>query len=222
MILAETIGVEGHVTGLDFYPELLAYGENLVAKAGLSERISFKEGNINQLPFAHNSFDWVWSADCIGYPLAELTPLLEELIRVIKPGGRIMLLGWTSQQVLPGYPFLEARLNGTCSGYLPHLKGKNPEHNFLRASHWMQAAGQEEVQALTFVGEVLAPLGEGVRAAITALFGMLWGNRTEEVSEEDWREYQRLCHPDSPDFILNLPGYYAFFTYTLFQGRVRL
>ena len=35
-----------------------------------------------------------------------------------------------------------------------------------------------------------------------------------------WAEFQRLCQPDSPDFILNLPDYYAFFTYTMFYGKV--
>ena len=41
-----------------------------------------------------------------------------------------------------------------------------------------------------------------------------------ELSEEDWAEYQRLCLPGSSDFILDLPEYYAFFTYSMFQGRV--
>jgi ubiquinone/menaquinone biosynthesis C-methylase UbiE len=37
---------------------------------------------------------------------------------------------------------------------------------------------------------------------------------------EDWAQYQRLCQPESPDFILNLPDYYAFFTYSMFRGKV--
>jgi demethylmenaquinone methyltransferase/2-methoxy-6-polyprenyl-1,4-benzoquinol methylase len=47
---------------------------------------------------------------------------------------------------------------------------------------------------------------------------MLWGTRQPEVSESDWRDYQRLCRPESPDFVLNQPGYYAFFTYTVFRA----
>jgi demethylmenaquinone methyltransferase/2-methoxy-6-polyprenyl-1,4-benzoquinol methylase len=49
---------------------------------------------------------------------------------------------------------------------------------------------------------------------------MLWGTPQPNVSPEDWNEYQRLCKPTSPDFVLNIPGYYSFFTYTVFQGRV--
>jgi len=29
-----------------------------------------------------------------------------------------------------------------------------------------------------------------------------------------------VCHPNSPDFILDLPEYCAFFTYTLLSGKV--
>jgi ubiquinone/menaquinone biosynthesis C-methylase UbiE len=222
LLLAEAVGAQGHITGLDLAADLLAYGEQLVAKAGFSERVTFQEGSINQLPFADNSFDWVWSADCIGYPLGELPLLLAELKRVVKPGGAIILLAWSSQQVLPGYPLLEARLNGTCSSYLPYLKGKNPDLNFLRALRWFEEAGLTDVKAQTFVGDVHAPLDQGVRLALTSLFQMLWGTPTSEVSPEDWREYQRLCLPESPDFILNLPGCYAFFTYSLFRGNVPL
>ena len=41
-----------------------------------------------------------------------------------------------------------------------------------------------------------------------------------ELSEEGWAEYQRLGLAESPDFILDLPECYAFYTYSMFRGRV--
>ena len=41
-----------------------------------------------------------------------------------------------------------------------------------------------------------------------------------ELTPEDWVEFQRLCQPGSPDFILDLPDYYAFYTYSMFRGKV--
>ena len=195
-------------------------GENFAREAGLAEQITFRQGDMSHLPFDEDTFDWAWSADCVGYPAGELTPLLKELMPVVKPGGRIIILAWSSQQLLPGYPLLEARLNATCSAYMPFLKENPPELNFLRAMHWFQEAGLEEIKAQTFVGDVQAPLNGGERIALTSLFGMLWGQPQPEVAPEDWREYQRLCTPESTDFMLELPGYYAFFTYSLFQGKV--
>ena len=218
--LAKAVGPDGRITGLDVEPGLLAYGEEVVRQAGLSNQIQFREGDVNSLPFEDGSFDWAWSADCIGYPAWDLLPVLKELMRVVRPGGGIFLLAWSSQQILPGYALLEARLNATCSGYLPFLKDKNPEEHFLRAPRWFQEAGLEEIKAQTFVGQAQAPLGEDVRIALASLFEMLWGQPQPQVSPEDWEACQRLCKPGSAGFILDQPGYYAFFTYTLVRGKV--
>jgi demethylmenaquinone methyltransferase/2-methoxy-6-polyprenyl-1,4-benzoquinol methylase len=78
----------------------------------------------------------------------------------------------------------------------------------------------EDTQALTFLYDIRAPLKNGERKALTSLFEMLWGTQQPDVLVEDWEEYQRLCGPASPEFILNLPEYYGFFTYTLFRGQV--
>jgi demethylmenaquinone methyltransferase/2-methoxy-6-polyprenyl-1,4-benzoquinol methylase len=219
-LLAEAVGSAGHVTGVDILPEFLTYGEDLARQADLSERITFREGDMNRLPFEADSFDWAWSADCVGYPAGELTPILQEMMRVVRPGGSIILLAWSSQQVLPGYPLLEARLNATCSSYLPFLKDKRPDQNFLQASRWFQEVGLEDIQAQTFVRTVQAPLPPGERGGLISLFDMLWGQPQPEVSQENWKEYQRLCTPGSADCILDLAGYYAFFTYSMFRGRV--
>jgi len=220
LLLAEAVGCEGHVTGLDVLPEFLAFGEKLAEQAGLSERITFREGDMNHLPFAEDTFDWAWSADCIGYPAGELSSLLRELVRVVRPGGNVIILAWSSQQVLPGYPLLEAQLNASCSAYLPFLKGKRPELHFLRGLRWFQEAGLEQVRAQTFVGDVQSPLSAGERTALISLFEMLWAEPQLDEASEDWKEIQRLCMPESANFILDQPGYYAFFSYTMFRGRV--
>ncbi len=221
MLLAEDVGPAGHVTGLDLSPEFLLQAEEIVRQSGLSEQISFREGNVNELPFDDDTFDWLWSADCVGYPAVESPSILKELARVVKPGGSVGILGWSSQQLLPGYPLLEARLNAIAPGYAAFFKGMRPEHHFSRALGWFHSVGFEEPTALTFAGNVQAPLSEGLRDALLALFEMLWaGAESEATAAEDWAEFQRLCQPESPDFILGRPDYYAFFTYSLFRGRV--
>jgi demethylmenaquinone methyltransferase/2-methoxy-6-polyprenyl-1,4-benzoquinol methylase len=220
LLLAEAIGTQGQVTGMDILPALLAHGQDLIHQAGYAGQVAFCAGDVSYLPFADRFFDWAWSADCIGYPVGELAPLLAELKRVVKPGGSILILAWSSQQLLPGYPLLEARLNATCSAYIPYLKDANPDLHFIRAGHSFQEAGLEDVHAQTFVGDVKAPLNSGQRTALISLFNMLWGQPQPGVSPQDWQAYQRLCTPASTEFILDLPDYYAFFTYSLFRGKV--
>jgi len=220
LLLAEVVGADGQITGVDTLPEVLAVGRQTAEQAGYGDRITFCEGDVSRLPFEDDSFDWAWSADCIGYPVGELRPQLMDLARVVRPGGCVIVLGWSSQQVLPGYPLLEARLNATCSGYLPYLRGKSPELHFLRALREFRQAGLRDVRARTFVGDVQAPLSGGQRIALASLFEMLWGQPQPEVIAEDWLAYQRLCTPGSTDFILDGDDYYAFFTYSMFRGNV--
>jgi len=130
LLLAEAVGPAGHVTGLDLSPQFLVHAREIAEKAGLSERISFQQGDVNRLPFDDDTFDWAWSANCVGYQPAEPLPMLTELTRVVKPGGSVAILVWSSQQLLPGYPLLEARLNATSSGIAPFVKGKRPKLHF--------------------------------------------------------------------------------------------
>lgn len=226
LLLAETVGPAGHVTGLDLSRKLLDHAEEMIRQAGLSERITFQEGDVNQLPFDDDTFDWVWSADCVGYAPMEPLPLIRELARVVRPGGSVAILAWSSEELLPGHPLLEARLKATTAGIAPFAPGKPPESHFLRALGWFRDAGLEESTAHTFVGTVHAPLSEDIYSGLEDLFKMRWpGVETElaqhgEDGEHLLAEYRRLCLPESPDFILRHPDYYAFFTYTMFHGRV--
>ena len=212
--LAEAVASDGHVTGIDLSPELLVQAREIVMKSNLSQHIFFQEGNVNNLPFDDNSFDWVWSVDTIWSERP-----VKELARVVKPGGTVAIIVWSSQQLLPGYPVLEARLNATSAGIAPFDKGMRPESHFLRALGWLRKAGLVEPKARTLVGDIEAPLSEDAIIALLSLFQMRWEGAQSEITAEDWAEYQRLCQPGSPDFILNLPDYYAFFTYSLFYGK---
>jgi SAM-dependent methyltransferase len=218
--LAEAVAPAGHVTGLDLSPGFLRHAREAADRSSLSERVSFQEGDVSRLLFDDDTFDWVWSSDCVGFIPAQPLPLLKELERVTKPGGSVAILFWSSQMLLPGYPQLEALLNATSLGIAPFIKGKGPESHFLRALGWFRDAGFEGCTARTFVGDVHAPLSADIRAALISLFEMRWGEPRSELSPEDWAEYQRLCQPESPHCVLDLPDYYAFFTYSMFWGKV--
>ncbi|OEU69366.1 MAG: methyltransferase type 11 [Desulfovibrio sp. S3730MH75] len=220
LLLAKEVEPHGHITGLDITPEFIQYGNKIVMERGLSNQITFREGDAANLPFEDNTFDWVWSSDCVGYPVTDNPiQLIKELKRVVKPGGTLAILAWSSQQLLPGYPLLEARLNAVSSGYSRLIKGKKPEQHFLRALGWFADAGFQEFSAKTFVSDFQAPLNNDIVVGLGSLFQMLWGEPLPELAKKDWAEFERLCLPESPDFILNEPNYYAFFTYSMFFGK---
>jgi ubiquinone/menaquinone biosynthesis C-methylase UbiE len=226
-LLSGAIAPGGHVTGLDLSTQYLDYAQARVGELNLSEEITFREGDVNQLPFDDGRFDWAWSMDTlwpgpkeVGCPSEDPFSMVKELARVVKPGGTLAILYWSSQKLLPGYPLLEARLSTTSQATAPFQLGMTPEQHVLRGLAWLREAGLVELKAHTFVADVVAPLDDKIRDALALTFWMFWGGVELEVSERDWAEYNRLCQPASPDFILSSRDYYAFHTYTMFQGRV--
>ena len=81
LLLAEAVGPDGRITGIDIVPELLAFGNDRVRRAGFSDRITFCQGDVSRIPFADDSFDLVVTSGALEYvPLAEG---INELARVI-------------------------------------------------------------------------------------------------------------------------------------------
>ena len=58
----------------------------LTAEQGLAERISIVEGNFEELPFGHESFDVAWSQDALLHS-ADRRRVLGEVARVLASGG---------------------------------------------------------------------------------------------------------------------------------------
>jgi len=132
----------------------------------------------------------------------------------------VIIIAWSSQQLLLGCPVLEAHLNATSSGIAPFVGGWRLSYISRAWRVGFRREGMVEVTARTFAGDVSAPPSGEVHDALIALIGMRWGDVEAELSEVDLVEYQRLCLAESPEFILDIPDYYAFFTYSMFRGRV--
>jgi demethylmenaquinone methyltransferase / 2-methoxy-6-polyprenyl-1,4-benzoquinol methylase len=98
--LAEAVGKDGKVTGLDFSKNMLKIGEEKIQSRHM-DQANLIHGNAMELPFDDNTFDYV----TIGFGLRNVpdyNQVLREMHRVLKPGGMAVCLE-TSQPTMPGF-----------------------------------------------------------------------------------------------------------------------
>jgi SAM-dependent methyltransferase len=97
-VVAVTAAVKGaHVTGLDLTPELI---EQAKANASLAVvTVDWRVGDAEALPFADGTFDVVTSQ--FGHMFAPRPEVAtREMLRVLKPGGRIAFATWPPEQLV--------------------------------------------------------------------------------------------------------------------------
>ena len=82
---------DSRIIGLDLSEGMLAVMRDKVAKAGLEGRICCEQGDSEAMRFADASFDVVTIAFGIRN-FAHREAALREILRVLKPGGRLVIL----------------------------------------------------------------------------------------------------------------------------------
>jgi demethylmenaquinone methyltransferase/2-methoxy-6-polyprenyl-1,4-benzoquinol methylase len=104
LLLARAVGPNGSVVLADINPSMLAGAERRLAGNPLASRISLKEADAEALPFADETFDVV----TIGFGLRNVTRkdrAIREMLRVLKPGGRMVVLEFSSPVAALVRPF---------------------------------------------------------------------------------------------------------------------
>ncbi len=118
------------VTGIDLTPAMLEIGERKVAAAGLSDRVSLREGSATALPFGDSSFDAALCA--FGFRnFPDIPASLAETARILRNGGRLVVLEFFRPR--------SALLGAFTSGWLRCLsamfaKGVSSDYAYLRTS----------------------------------------------------------------------------------------
>ncbi|MGE5221383.1 MAG: class I SAM-dependent methyltransferase [Omnitrophica WOR_2 bacterium] len=91
--LARAVGPSGRVDALDLSQAMIDQARLKREQAVLNDRVHFRQGNARELPYPDESFDIVYNAYMLDLiPLDGFEPILREMQRVLKPGGRLVLL----------------------------------------------------------------------------------------------------------------------------------
>jgi demethylmenaquinone methyltransferase/2-methoxy-6-polyprenyl-1,4-benzoquinol methylase len=90
LAFAQAVGPTGEVLGTDFCEPMLRHAPAKAARAGLAN-VRFEVADVTQLPYADASFDLA----SISFGIRNVedpSQALSELGRVVKPGGRVLIL----------------------------------------------------------------------------------------------------------------------------------
>lgn len=86
-IIAEEVGASGHVTGMDLSEERLAQARRVNERHA---HVRLHVGDVRDTRLPDASFDFTWSQFVLQY-LPDRRAALEELVRVTRPGGRVVI-----------------------------------------------------------------------------------------------------------------------------------
>jgi|SRR5262245_304883 len=93
---ASRVGAGGRVTGLDPNPGMIAVA------AEHAPQIEWQPGSAESLPFPDDSFDAVVSQFGLMF-FADRSQAIREMMRVIVPGGRLVVAVWDALENMPAY-----------------------------------------------------------------------------------------------------------------------
>ena len=163
LALRRRIGADGRVVGSDFSEAMLDLARRKSGEEGLP--VEFGWADALDLPYGDESFDAV----TIGFGarnLADLGKGLSEMARVLRPGGRLVILEITRPQREPLSSFYSLWFDrlvpviGSFAGdseaysYLPNSVRSFPDPQRLAAM--IDAAGFTEIRWLLLAGGIIA------------------------------------------------------------------
>ena len=155
-IMAEKILHPDMIIGVDISNGMLDLGRVKIKKLGLENTITLVQGDSESLPFAENQFDAVTVAFGVRN-FENLTKGLTDILRVLKPGGKLVVLEFSKPKapvikqfyglymdyIAPGFGKLFSK-NKTAYSYLNQSIKNFPERkNFTQI---LQQTGYQNIQ----------------------------------------------------------------------------
>lgn len=113
--MAEAVGEEGKVHGIDISSGMLLVSRQRLEKAGLWKRVELTCDDAMKMPYADNKFDAVFTSFALElFDVPEIPKVLAEIRRVLRPNGRVGVISMSKADgaslLLKAYEWLHKKL----------------------------------------------------------------------------------------------------------------
>ena len=135
------------MTGIDIAPGMITVAQEKLAD---QSQARFGIATAERLPFALETFDVVVCANVLHH-VQDLQPVLQEFLRVLRPGGRLVLVDWCLD-------FWHCRLM----------------HYWLRLSHPHYTQMPRLVELRDILGKLGVTIDRAAHFIAMPFYGMLW------------------------------------------------
>ncbi len=89
-----------NVVGITLSPVQASRATERAREAGLAREVQFQVTDALEMPFANDTFDFVWSMES-GEHMPDKEKFLAECYRVLKPGGMFLMATWCHRPIMP-------------------------------------------------------------------------------------------------------------------------
>jgi ubiquinone/menaquinone biosynthesis C-methylase UbiE len=98
-MLAPQLQPDGRIVGVDISPEMTNEAQKYARLEGIRKGIAFETGEAEALPFPDASFDGAIAARLLLH-VVDPESVIQEMIRVVRPGGRVVVMDWDFDSVI--------------------------------------------------------------------------------------------------------------------------
>jgi arsenite methyltransferase len=142
LLAAKKAGPQGRVIGVDMTEKMVEKARENIRRAGV-ENVEVRLGEMENLPVEADSVDWVIS-NCVINLCPDKSRIFGEIVRVLKPGGRMLVSDIVKTAPLPSEVEEDALAWAGC------IAGAMLESEYLQAAEKAGLAGVKVIGRLDY------------------------------------------------------------------------
>ena len=120
------------IVGINISPYQTKFAVEKSRLLKVKDQVQFIEGDMTKIPFAENTFDFVWACESTEH-VPDLEKMFGEFARISKPHAQLLIVAWCASSNHPDTPEIVAQIN---EAYVYSLHTRDEYIQTANATGW--------------------------------------------------------------------------------------